>query len=593
MRINNTNTISVVRVARLCLVGIVFSVVLCPSLMADTADDMFDRAKTLSENGDYKEAIQTLLDFQEKFPKDERVPRAQYLMGRYQHKRNYLNNAIKEYKYVIQDFPDTLYAAAARHRMADIYVHRQTYAKAAKVLEECAEEFKGTAAGFHALRRLGDTYLRMNKKKKKDAPQKAVDAFQRMLKYNVLQLMDNDKGPGKKRDREIGFVSNVDSDIHRAVMYLADRAIKKEKYEKAQKIYGHLPDMWEKVRLIIDLLYRQKKFGQIHNLVQKMEDENYWHAQSILMNFFLKEKSAHGLKMQIRDVCEDHDQHPKLTALLQNLLEDMDHFADQKRVDVYEVAATKYRPLRRELEYKICELVKEERPDILRSFILTYAKGQDVEQVKRWRGIYLELAKQRKKAQKQYREMEDKAQGHLYIAESYHGEYAQEAGMVDLKKALQEYMKIRKKYYGPETTAQAYWERAQLFKELGEKKKAIAELKELERRFATLPEWQKRAGLEIGDFYRGWGQYKKAIDAYRKVDRNYPDSRTQRIAVYRIGQCYERLGQKEKAIEIFLECIRRFEGSGIQSRAHTRLEVKYEIPDLIIQDRVKEQEKED
>jgi tetratricopeptide (TPR) repeat protein len=104
------------------------------------------------------------------------------------------------------------------------------------------------------------------------------------------------------------------------------------------------------------------------------------------------------------------------------------------------------------------------------------------------------------------------------------------------------------------------------------------------------PDWQVKALMQIADWYRAWGQFDQAIRSYRQVDRRYPDTPQQRSAVYRIGLCHEELKERDKAIQAFLECIRRFDKTRIQSRAHTRLEVKYEIPDLMIRDMAAEQE---
>lgn len=557
------------------LLVVTIGLVLCGPARAESADAMFARGIKLAEKGHYKEAAQAMVNFQEQYPGDDRVARAQYLVGFYHHKRNYLNTALKEYNYVLKDFPRTTYAAHAHHRIADIRIHMEQYEKAAEILDALAEKFKGTFQAFHALRRLGDLYLRMSNE------QMAVATFQRLVDYNVLQLMEN-RPPGEKKQ--------IDEDIHRGVMFLANRAIRNEDYAAARKAYQRLPDMWEKVRLMIDLLYRQEKFGEIHDLVNQMEDRNYWQAQGILLEYYLKRGSAHGLKTLVRDLTEEHQKNEKLTGLLSQLKTGMEEFSDRDKRSIYELVATRYRPLRREFEYLVCDLVREEDADVLRRFIITYENGEDVEQVKRWRGIYFELQGERRRAAEQYREMKDEARGHLYAAETYHGEYARKGGNLDRDRAIGEYKEIRRRFYDTETTCIAYWRTAQIQAEMGQKTEAIATLEELEQRFMGQPDWQVKARMQIADWHRDWGRYEEAIRAYRQVDRRYPDTQQQRLAVYRIGLCHEQLKEKDKAIQAFLECIRRFDKTKIQSRAHTRLEVKYEIPDLMIRDMAAEQE---
>jgi len=555
---------------RTCVVALAVALLaLGSTAFAESAREMFERAQGLAGKKLYAEAVEVMLDFQTKFPDDRRVPEAQFLVGRYQHQRNYLNAALKEYKFVIQDFPRTIYAAQAYRHVAEICVHMEDYEKAAESLETLSKKFEGSLNAFHGLRELGEVYLRM-----KDEDQ-AVGAFSRLIQYNVIKMLN-------RNPREMH--GKINADIRRGVFFLANRAIEAKDYDAAAQAYTRLPEMWEKVRLMIDLLYRQDKLGEIHDLVRSMEGKDYWKAQNILLEFYCRRQATQGLLVLIRKVTEEHEQCDELTALFKHFLAASRRMENEKKRMLFELVATRYRPVRREFEYAICGMVQREEPDTLNQFIATYEKGTDVEQCKRWRGVYFEGQKDRERAQEEYWRMTDKAAAHFYVAESYHGEYARAAKNVDLPGAVKEYMEIRKRFYNTEKTCEAYWRMGHLYAEMGKKEDAVKTLTELEKRFVGQPDWQVKARYQIAEWERGWKQYKEAIMSYRSVDRGYPKTGQQQWAVYNIGLCYEGLNDKDKAVRAFMECIRRFPQTKVQSDAHTRLEVKYKIPDLQIHD---------
>ncbi|MFP4028076.1 MAG: tetratricopeptide repeat protein [Candidatus Brocadiia bacterium] len=546
-------------------------------LGAESADRMFERGERLARNKEYSAAIQAMLDFQTKHPDDKRVPQAQFLVGRYQQQRNYLNTAVKEYEMLFEDFPETKYAGRAHWHMADIYVHKEQFEKAAEVLEELAEDFKGSYEAFHGLRKLGEVCLKMKNK------EKAEEAFKRMIGYNAVEMMENNSKT---------IANQIDQDIHRGVLFVAERAIKEKNYETARYAYSRLADKWEKVRLLIDLLYRQDKLGEIHDLIREMEDKDYWKAQNILFEFYVRRESMRGLRNLIRVLTNKYEKNENLTELFKQVPKSIRKFSEEDKRTVYDLIATRYRPLRRMFEFEVCKLesVRRQEPGTLKRFILTYNKGKDVEQCKRWRAIYLELHKKRKEAIEQYWDMENKEEAHFYVAESYHGEFARRANNVDRAAAIVEYMKIRKHFYSTEATCRAYWQIGQLYADGGNKKKAVETLEELEKRFVGQPNWQVRARFQIAEWYRHWKKYEDAIQNYRRVAKQYPNTHQQRRAIYNIGLCWEQLGEKEMAVRSFLECIRRFEKTRVQSEAHSRLEVKYKVPDLQIRDMAKDKD---
>lgn len=544
-------------------------------VMAESAEKMFERARDLAKEEDYEEAAQAMIDFQEEHPEDNRVPHAQFLVGHYEHQRNYLNTALKEYQYVLDDFPENIYAAKAMHKMADIYDHKEQYEDAIDILDRCAEEFEDTPEGLHALRRMGDIYH------KTGDSETATETYQQLIQTNYDWINKQSDGQQEKQIHE---------DIRHGVMYVADRAIEDEDYETAKKAYLALPDMWERVRKTIDLYYMQEKFGEIHAVVNDMSDENYWQAQNMLLSFYVKKQSTYGIKRLIGELTAEHEDNKKLTELLSPLKSKIEEFDPDDQREILEAVANRYRPLRREYEFAICDLLKESEPEYLERFIVTYEEGDDVEQVKRWKGIYFELEGQLDRAHEEYNRIKDEAQAHFYIAESYHGEYAEEGGNVDRDRAIEEYVEIRQAFYNTEMTCEAYWRIANLRNEQGQKDEAVEVLTELEERFTGQQQWQVKARMQIADWLRKWEEYEDAIDSYRMVDNRYPKTKQQKEAVYRIGLCYEEMGNEEEAIETFLECVGRFDMSKVQSRAETRLEDKYDIPDLLIRDRAKEKE---
>jgi len=551
---------------------------------AESADELYERGKRLGELEKYAEAIEVLLDFQTNYEDDKRVAEAQYLIGRYQHLRNYLNNAIEEYSYVVEDFPKTIYAAYSYGYLADIHVHMEEYEKAAEALETLAKDFDGSREAFHGLRKLGDVYLMMRDRALKEEEgnaqefeDKGVGAFKRLIAYDAAKLL---------RESNHQQRSRVDSDIRRGVFFLAHHALKGEEkdYEAARYAYSRLPYMWEKVKLLIELLFMQDKIGEIHDLIRDMEGKDYWRAQNMLLEFYVKRKVLRGMKLMVKELTSEKPASNNLTALLRRFDEAGRVFGVEARRDLLQLIATRYRPLRREFEFKICEIDSGAHPSTLERFILTYEKGGDVEMCKVWRGQYFERRKDRERAQKEYWRMESKPRAHFCVAETYHGHIARSVGNADLRLAIKEYMEIRKRFYDTQSTCEAYWRMAHLHAELNEKDKAIAVLAEMEKRFVGQPRWQVRARFQIAEWQRAWRRYQDAIESYRMVDKRYPATYEQQQSVFNIGLCWEGLNDKEKAIRSFVECIKRFDQTAIQSQAHSRLEVKYKFPDLMIRD---------
>jgi len=550
----------------------------------ESADELYERGKRLGELEKYAEAIEVLLDFQTNYENDKRVAEAQYLIGRYQHSRNYLNNAIKEYEFVVQDFSKTIYAAYSYGYVADIHRHMEEYEKAAEALETLAKDFHESREAFHGLRQLGDVYLMMRDRALKeeegnaqDSEDKAVATFKRLIAYDAAKLL---------RESHHGQRGRVDSDIRRGVFFLAIYALKGEEkdYEAARYAYSRLPYTWEKVKLLIELLFMQDKIGEIHDLIRDMEGKDYWRAQSMLLEFYTKRKVLRGMKLMVKELTGEKPPSSNLTALLRRFDGAAGVFGTEARRGVLQMIATRYRPLRRAFEFKICEIDSGEHPSTLERFIITYEKGGDVETCKVWRGQFFERQKDRERAQKEYWRMVNKPRAHFFVAETYHGHIARGVGNADLRLAIKEYLTIRKRFYDTQSTCEAYWRMAHLHAELNEKDKAISVLNEMEKRFVGQPRWQVRARFQIAQWQRVWRRYNDAIESYRMVDARYPATGEQQQSIFNIGLCWEGLNDKERAIRSFVECIKRFKQTTIQSRAHSRLEVNYKFPDLMIRD---------
>lgn len=56
----------------------------------------------------------------------------------------------------------------------------------------------------------------------------------------------------------------------------------------------------------------------------------------------------------------------------------------------------------------------------------------------------------------------------------------------------------------------------------------------------------------IAEAYYEMRQFERAIEEYKKVLDNYPDSEKRATAYFKLGRCYEDLGDKKKALEYFL-----------------------------------------
>src|SRR5437762_8980228 len=96
------------RVTERLLLALILLLALTPFALAQDAapDREFDRiADHVAKDVPSQDLVDRIYEFMEKYPKDPRSDRLQYWAGIVQQKRKFHNEAIKEFGYLVKDFP--------------------------------------------------------------------------------------------------------------------------------------------------------------------------------------------------------------------------------------------------------------------------------------------------------------------------------------------------------------------------------------------------------------------------------------------------------------------------------------------------------
>lgn len=105
------------------------------------------------------EAYFTLL--RQQFPKDETVPLSYYYMGDYQYEQGNLNDAVLQFMYVVQEFPDSRYSRDAALGLTRTFYRQGLYDKAYEVIDYVEKRWPRYYLDYTpVLSLLGDTAYR-------------------------------------------------------------------------------------------------------------------------------------------------------------------------------------------------------------------------------------------------------------------------------------------------------------------------------------------------------------------------------------------------------------------------------------------------
>jgi len=517
---------------------------------SDRADKLFETAKSAYDLERWEDAAKKFYDFMAAAPYDPRNDEAQFCVGRCMMHRGYLNKAIEEFTFLIEDFPESKWAILGYHERARCYLRTRRLDKAIADMEEVTKHIPKIYHGTE-------------------------DAMLRSLYEN-----------------------------HRADVYwLAQHYLKNKQYELAVAVYQRLPYQMEAFRRVVDVYYGLKQFGKIRELIDTLSGQNRHQGFKFLIEFYGKSKAFNQLKDIFSKLLQEKEADNKTDDLVWTTAASFGNFGREHWEWAMGQVSNHYPRLARRADFELA-LRKWRDPnyqDQLELFVIKYRNGHDVNSVLRWMGYVLETQGKPEEARKTYRRMDDPGVGHWYAAQTYDGPQARKK---DIDGAIEEYVKLRKAYYSAEWSAFAQWHVAELYRRQKKVDEAVEAYRHIAKRFAGVKyknkyfgwhyyainagtrEFGPDAQLAIGDVLREAGRYDDAIMEYRILISKYRKSEQASQGAYRTGLCYEAKDDPDTAIKVFKSVLRRYPKTAAASDAHTRLETKYDIPDVEVTDAV-------
>jgi len=518
---------------------------------AAQADKLFETAMSAYKLERYEDAGKKFYDFMSAAPRDPRNDQAQYYAARSFMHRNYLQRALEEFGYLIEDFPDSAFATLGLHDRAQCHLKTRSRDKAIADLER-------------TIARPVEIY------------EHGKDPMKRLLYENHRQ----------------------------DVFWLAKQYLESKQHDKAIAAYGRLPKPLEAFRYVVDVHYSLRRYERIKELIDGLRAENRHHGFKHLIEFYGRKKALN----QLKSIFEKLQQEPNPTRATDDLIwTTADSFVHSGREQwdwAMRHISQHYARLARRADYELARHHWQEPAylDELELFVIKFRTGGDVDNVLRWKGIVLERLDRGEEARKTYRRMGDAGLGHWYAAETFHGGYARKK---DFAAAAAEYAELRKAFYSMEWAAMAQWRVVAMHQTLKDVDKTVEALRHIAERFSTLTiaegrysKLQKRflgvakrrhgpaAQLAAGDALRAAKRFDDAEMEYRIAVRKYPKTGEAAAAAYRVALCCEGREDPETAIKVLKSVLRRYPKTPAASDAHTRLETRYNIADTDVSDEI-------
>jgi len=513
------------------------------------ADQLFETALAAYKMERWEDCSTKFYDFMAATPNDPRNDQAQYCVGRSYVHRKFLNKAIEEFGYLIQDFPNSQYTTLGLYYRAICY-------------RETRQE------------------------------DKAIEDFERVTKIPVKIY----------HGEEDAMLRQLYENHRDSVFWLAKRYLEKKQPELAVAVYQRLPYTIEAFRCVVNVYYDLGKYDTIRDMIDTLEGSNKHEAYKFLIEFYGKSKAYNQLKGVFAKLLEEKNANDQTDDLVRTTAWSFNNFGKEQWDWAMRRVSTNYPRMARWAEFELIKHTWENAAliDELELFIVKYRNGPDVDQTIRLKGIVLERQSKVEEARSNYRRISDPGLGHWYAAETFDGQHARTK---DFEGALKEYENLRKAFYSPEWSAMAQWRIGEILRHLKRVDDAVEAYRQVIKRFGTLTvkdkwvgqnhydrmrmpdrEYGPAAQLVIGDILREAGRYDDSIMEYRIVMSKYRKSEEAPWAGYNTGLSYEGKEDPETAVKVFKSVLRRYGKSRAAAEAHTRLEQKYKIPDTEVSD---------
>jgi TolA-binding protein len=511
----------------LCIVAAI-SAAYAPAAEEASSDYEFKRvAETMQKASPSQELVDTLYTFMEKFPRDPHCDQIQFWVAQTQQRRKFHHEAIKEFGFVVKDFPDS------------------------KLV-------------LPALRAQANSYLAIDKEKE------AGDCFNAIVERKPKDFKADGEATGIFRE---------------AVIWLADRVLrqKEPKIDEAVGLITQLPDQRESVSRIVEIYVGAGRFDEALTAIERLPDSDRFLSYQLLTRLYSARPGTANLFELFDRVVGKESPSDRVDELVRNLVGAISSKAGNERHKALERVVEKYDRLKRWAEFSLCEMDRASDLPRLTAFVGDYRTGGDVEQCKSWIGAFHEAAGDAPKAREAYGLLNDKVAGHFLIAETYYGPRAKK---VDLDGGEKELTEIVKRFYSNGACCEALMRRAELQSgRMNKPDAAAATLREVADRFPAEGNWPIRALMRLGQLLRDQKKYDEAIVAYERVILKYNQDPAIRQAWLEIAAVHESKGSPTDAIATYKTVLRKFPRTREASRAHTILETKYNIADVDVSDR--------
>ncbi|MGB0722354.1 MAG: tol-pal system protein YbgF [Gammaproteobacteria bacterium] len=124
--------------------------------VADVAAETaaYENAFNLVTEGRYEQAQQALADFIKAHPNGRNAPNAQYYLGEAHYLTSNFDQALKEYRSLLTNYPQSSKRASALMKIGFVYYEKNDMPKAQQALEQVVREFSGSTQARLASQRL-------------------------------------------------------------------------------------------------------------------------------------------------------------------------------------------------------------------------------------------------------------------------------------------------------------------------------------------------------------------------------------------------------------------------------------------------------
>ncbi len=472
-----------------------------------------------------QDVVDRLYDFMEKYPKDPRSDRVQLWVALTQQKRKFHNEAIKEFNFVITDFP-------------------------------------GSPLVLQALRAQIDSYAAIEK------PGNVAENYAKIL---------------EKKPADFAGDPAATAAYSHAVLFTANLYIQKKEVDPAIKLLLQLPSRTEAISRVVQTYIAFDRHEDALALIRRLPKEEKRLAYRLTLAAYSSRPGTANLFVLLNEVLTTEAPTAATDALIQQIAAAIGAKGPDDKDKVLRHIADKCERLRRWAHFGLCDLHKTELPRLV-TFIGDYRTGADVEKVKVLAGELHESHGDAARAREAYWLLDSKPAAHFLVAATYYGKLAKAK---DLPSGQKELTEIVKRFYSPAVSAEALLERADLESGLmAAPNSGIATLRELLDRFPKEEEIAVKAIFRLGSLLRVKKKQDEAIAAYERLVQDYAGSANAvRRALMEIANCHEEKNDTPRAVATYRLVIRKYPHTPEGSRAHTVLEQRYNVPDVDVSDR--------